>query len=146
MTRIFHDVAAAEHRVYISGQDLKAIKALAEQDIIAEKGASLGKNAEERDRNLTIGLMGHKGYQIALQYHRALEEAAAMLKADLDLYKDARRQEEWSIRAALVDALNRRNLPSDPIDQGFDEGVTDDIDNLIYEADRMMDADDGLPF
>jgi hypothetical protein len=135
MTSIYHEVASAEMAVSNAQAELKVVKARAEQDVIASLNGQYGKNAEERERQLIIGLSEHKPYQIVLKLVRQHEVKLAELKADLDVYKDARRQEEWSIRANLIAVLARRNLDTDTIDGAFDSALdADGFDQALYDG------------
>lgn len=140
MTSIYHEVATAEMAVSNAHAELKIVKARAETDIIAAANGSLGKNAEERERQLIIGLSEHKAYQIVLKLVRSHEAKLALLKADLEVYKDARRQEEWSIRANLIAVLNRRFVESDEIDVAFDRAADDTgFDEALYDGQNGID-------
>lgn len=142
MTSIYHEVATAEMAVSNAHAELKIVKARAETDIIAAANGSLGKNAEERERQLIIGLSEHKPYQIVLKLVRAHEASLATLKADLEVYKDARRQEEWSIRANLIAVLQRRNLDTDPIDSAFDQAAdAEGFDQALYDGQNGIRID-----
>jgi hypothetical protein len=135
MTSIYHEVATAEMAVSNAQAELKVVKARAEQDVISSLNGQYGKNAEERERQLIIGLSEHKPYQIVLKLVRQHEVKLAELKADLDVYKDARRQEEWSIRANLIAVLARRNLDTDTIDGAFDSALdADGFDQALYDG------------
>lgn len=135
MTSIYHEVATAEIAVSNAQAELKVVKARAEQDIISSLNGQYGKNAEERERQLIIGLSEHKPYQVVLKLVRSHEAKLAELKADLEVYKDARRQEEWSIRANLIAVLSRRQMDSDAIDGAFDSALdADGFDQALYDG------------
>lgn len=135
MTSIYHEVASAELAVANAHAELKIAKAKAEQDVISGLNGQYGKNAEERERQLIIGLSEHKPYQMVVKLVRAHEASLAELKADLDVYKDARRQEEWSIRANLIAVLSRRQMDSETIDGAFDSALdADGFDQALYDG------------
>lgn len=135
MTSIYHEVATSEMAVSNAQAELKIVKARAEQDIISSLNGQYGKNAEERERQLIIGLSEHKPYQVVLKLVRSHEAKLAELKADLEVYKDARRQEEWSIRANLIAVLSRRQMDSDTIDGAFDSAADESgFDQALYDG------------
>lgn len=138
---IYHQIAAARMAHSDAQQALKLMRARAEQDVISALNGSYGKNAEERERQLLLGLADHPTYQTALREARAAERALLMLEADLEVYKDARRQEEWSIRAGLARAIGARAPGADEGDHGVDdvadeEGVSDLVSD--YQRQRQI--------
>lgn len=92
--------------------DYELIKAISEQDAIA-KGLAGGKNAEERERSLIIALSTNRDYTSVLNRLRRAEVEVDRLDALLEGARDARRAEEWAIRAKLADALNGAGVQSD---------------------------------
>jgi hypothetical protein len=138
---IHHQLARARHTLTLAKDREKLTRAASEQQAIHD-GRAGGKNAEERERSLTIALAGDAVYQDALQALRTAEEALAFSEADLEAFRDARRQEEWSIRAALVAALDRRSVMSDA--PGSDDSFDDVADAAVYDGVTAYvdDADD----
>lgn len=141
---IYHQIAIARMDHSDAQSALKLTRARAEQDVIGALNGSYGKNAEERERQLLLGLATHSGYQSALRSAREAETALLMLEADLEVYKDARRQEEWSIRAELARAIGARAPGADEGDHGIDEvadeeGVSDLVSD--YQRQRQIGAE-----
>lgn len=113
-------------------------QAEAEQRAIDAAGGSIGKNETERTRALTLALSRDSQYRGALTAMRCYEAEVDRLEALLESAKDARRVDEWAVRARLADALLTANIPSDRIDVTGD-GAFDDA------ADRLLDLKT-LPF
>lgn len=140
---IHHEMARCRMRHQNAQADLKVAKARAEMDIIAQLNGSYGKNAEERERQLLLGLAEHRAYQSALVMARQLEAQYEMSVADYETYRDARRVEEWSIRAQLADAISQRTPSADQqsTDAGIDDVVDADATDYVaadYEHYRTM--------
>lgn len=139
---IYHQIASARLTHSDAQQALKLERARAEQQIIASRGGDYGKNAEERERTLTLALAAHGDYQRVVRAAREAEVALLMLEADLEVYKDARRQEEWSIRAELARAIASRAPAAADGDPGVDdaadeEGVSDLVSDYRAERSRI---------
>jgi hypothetical protein len=130
---IHHTIATARMRSQVAKEDLKVAKARAEMDIISRLNGTLGKNAEERERQLLIGLSEHSAYQYALSLARAYEEQLLQAEADLALYLDVRRQDEWAVRAKLVNALERRAIFAES-DESSAEAVMDSASDVTAFA------------
>lgn len=116
-------------------------KAQREQAVIAGLNGTLGKNAEERERNLTIALSSDTDYQQALHTLRTAEADADLMAARVETAEDARREHEWKIRARLADALIGRVQTDrdDPSGDGaFDDAIDDQVDD---ESDHMSRGD-----
>lgn len=64
-----------------------------------------GKNAEDRKRELTVGLAQRPDYQRALDELREAEAAVDRTQALIEIEEDTRREREWRIREWLADAL-----------------------------------------
>lgn len=122
-TGLFHKVALLEEQQRNAREDLKTVKALAEQEIINAAGGSLGKNADDRERALTIALASHDGYQTAMRDLREISQRLAVVTADLASYQETRRKHEWSVRQQLTIALRRLAPAADDTDQGIDDGA-----------------------
>jgi hypothetical protein len=129
---IHHEMARCRMRHQNAQADLKVAKAKAEMDVISQLNGSYGKNAEERERQLIIGLAEHRAYQSALVMARQLEAQYEMSVADYETYRDARRVEEWSIRAQLADAISQRTPSADAA--STDAGIDDVVDAELTEA------------
>ena len=117
---------------------LSLAQAEAEQHAIDLAGGSIGKNEAERARALTLALSRDSNYRAALTAVRCHEAELDRLEALLEGAKDARRIDEWAIRARLADALVTAGIPSDQADTSGD-GAFDDT------ADRILDLKT-LPF
>jgi len=142
---IHHTIATYRMRSQVAKDELKIAKARAEQDIIASLNGTYGKNAEERERQLVIGLADHKAYQFAVNTARAFENQLLQAEADLAVYLDTRRQDEWAVRAALVNALEKKNIFLDGDRESTAEAVLDsEIDELVENYARLADAQDGM--
>jgi len=128
---IHHKLAEARASLRAAKDEFNVVKAESEQQYIAQSG-SIGKNAEERDRTLIVALAANPGYIGALGNLRGYEVLVEQLEADLEKQKDQRREREWLIRAALVDALNARNMAHEdttgdaPFDAAADDEIFDD--------------------
>ena len=142
---IHHTIATLRMRAQVAKDDLKIAKARAEQDIISQLNGTYGKNAEERERQLLIGLADHKAYQFVLTTARGFENQLLQAEADLAMYLDTRRQDEWAVRAALVNALEKKNIFLDGDRESSAEAVLDsEIDALMEQYARLADASDGM--
>jgi len=141
---IHHTIATLRMRSQVAKEDLKVAKARAEQDIIASLNGTYGKNAEERERQLLIGLSDHKAYQFALNTARGFENELLQAEADLAMYLDTRRQDEWAVRAALVNALEKRAIFTTGSEDSAEAVLDSEIDNLVEWYARLADASDGM--
>lgn len=110
MTELRLHLAAARATLRAAKDRHELARAEAEQAAI--DGGCGGKNAEERTRNLTLVLAKDEAYQHALARLRAAEAEVDRLDALLEGARDARRAEEWQIRARLADAL--LDVPAEP--------------------------------
>lgn len=115
------------------------VKAEAEQRAV-DAGAT-GRNAEERGRALTLALARDARYSQALAQLRRAEAEAERLEALLEGARDARRVEEWTIRARLADALgSTQSDDTDPTgDAAFDDAATERATQARLRAQREMD-------
>ena len=141
---IHHTIATLRMRSQVAKDDLKIAKARAEQDIISQLNGTYGKNAEERERQLTIGLSDHKAYQFVLHTARAYENDLLQAEADLAMYLDTRRQDEWAVRAALVNALEKRAIFTTGSEDSAEAVLDSEIDALVEQYARLADASDGM--
>lgn len=141
---IHHQIATLRMRSQVAKDDLKIAKARAEQDIIGQLNGSYGKNAEERERQLLIGLADHKPYQFALNTARGYENDLLQAEADLAVYLDTQRQDEWAVRAALVNALEKRAIFSETNESTAEAVLDSEIDELVENYARLADAQDGM--
>ncbi len=102
-------------------------EAQAEQRAI-DSGLAGGKNIEERQRNTLLALQQDSAYLAALKALRSTEANVDRLEALLEGARDARRVDEWRIRAQLVEALNRAGVASDSQDRAGDGAFDDAAD------------------
>lgn len=88
-----------------------------------------GKNESERKTALGVALAGDRPYQLVLTALRAAEAELVRAESELEAALDQRRAEEWQVRLALVNALDRASVPSDApgddasFDDAGDEGA-----------------------
>jgi hypothetical protein len=89
------------------------------------RAAISGKNESERKTALAVALAADERYQGALAGLRAAEAEVIRAEAELEAAQDQRRAEEWQVRLALVNALDRASVPSDAPgdDTSFDDAA-----------------------
>jgi hypothetical protein len=122
MTTLHHQLADAQGALRDAEDTYKVIKARAEQNAI-ETGCD-GKNEAERTRKITLALSADATYGRALFRLRQAEQTTDRLKAAIAAQEDDRRAYEWSIRAALVEALGQRQELFDAaMDEATDRAV-----------------------
>jgi hypothetical protein len=153
-TELRLSLALARARLRSAKDAYEVAKAEAEQRAI-DNGCG-GKNAEERARNTLLTLQQDSAYLPLLGQLRHAEHEVDRLEALLEGARDARRVDEWRIRAQLVEALNRAGVASDHEDRAgdgaFDDGLGQQVDRAVanYAAVRRprtvaFDEED-LPF
>ena len=64
-----------------------------------------GKNAEERKARATLTLAAHPDYQAALAAWEEATRQIEELEAQIELYRDERREREWLIRERQIAAF-----------------------------------------
>lgn len=103
----------AEAQIHLRNikDDHEKAKAFAEQRAIS--GGATGKNEEERKRSLIIALAADEDYQRVLKSLRGAEAAVAKLEADIETFRDARRDHEWKIRSRLAGAVKAAHIDQD---------------------------------
>lgn len=124
-------LASARATLRAAKDDHELARAQAEQRAI-DAGCN-GKNADERARNLTLALAEDDLYQRALARLRAAEAEVERLDALLESTRDARRAEEWHIRARLADGLFRAGVQSDSADAAGESAFDDTLDHVTGE-------------
>lgn len=154
-TELRLSLAEARARLRSAKDAHELAKAEAEQRAISA-GLANGKNAEERARALTLVLAHDDNYTPALANLRRCEHEVDRLEALLESARDARRVDEWRIRAQLVDALDRAGVASDHADRAgdgaFDDGLGQRVDQAVatYAAVRrprtIAFEEEDLPF
>lgn len=115
------------------------------KEIMAQREARTavgGKNAEERKNALTISLSEDRTYCDSWQANEDITHDLERLEADLDQLRDERREREWGIRLRLVEALERRGIPSEQT--GDDNGFDDVADHTLNS--RALMLTDDFPF
>lgn len=113
--------------------DYEAVRAACEQHAI-DAGHADGKNAEERSRKLVLALNGDRHYLAARRQYRQAEAEVERLDALLEGARDARRYDEWTIRARLADALMGAGVQSDGEREAEFDDATDD--RAVYAVER----------
>lgn len=121
----------------------KSARALAERDAIQSANGSAGKNAEERERFLVLALAGDADYQRSLKWLRSAETAVLKAETEIEILLDARRAEEWQIRAALVERLQTSDPQAEPVDEWTEWQADALVDHLAGAATRRGED---LPF
>ena len=121
-------------------------RAQAEYRAVLAMNGSAGKNEEERKRNLTIALGSDSEYQAALSTLRAAEAEGIRAEAELEAVLDQRRAEEWQVRLALVNALDRASIPAEAPgdDVSFDDAGDARVMNTVYDRARVQQEVDEL--
>lgn len=126
---IHHKLAGSRARLRDAKDEYERVRAFAEQRAIVGLNGTIGKNEEERKRNLTIALADDKEYQAALKTLREWETVVDRLEADLEDARDRRRDHEWKIRSKLADALWRCGIESNSDDPPGDVAFDDTMDH-----------------
>lgn len=126
-TELRLSLAEARSRLRAAKDSHDLAKAEAENKAILA-GLANGKNAEERSRALTLILAHDDDYLPALGNLRHCEHEVDRLEALLEGARDARRIDEWRVRAQLVDVLNRAGVASDSQDRAGDQAFDDVVD------------------
>lgn len=141
MLELRQQLAAARNTLRHAKDHYDLTKAEAEQKAIA--AGCNGKNAEERERNLLVELSKDSTYRDALTALRKAEAGVGRLEALLEGARDARRAEEWAIRARMT-AVREQSIQGDAdksdVDGYFDDDAQEDLDAAIFEEQRMEDA------
>lgn len=129
-------VAAAQVDVRGAKDAYELAKAEAEQRAV-DAGVS-GKNEAERTRAFTLALSRDRAFQQALRAYRTAEAQADQAEAYLEAARDDRRNQEWFIRARLVDALMGTGITSDTPgytgDSVFDDTLMTAVDHAMHAA------------
>lgn len=130
--------AHAEARIAVStAKDAHEYqKALAEQ-----RAGHTGRNESERKTALLVALASDQAYQLVLTALRAAEAKLVRAEAELETAQDQRRAEEWQVRLALVNALDRASVPSDAPgdDTSFDDTADEIGIDLIQDYQRAKE-------
>jgi hypothetical protein len=127
-------LAAARDQLRHAKDIHEMVRAETEQHTIDQAGGSIGKNEAERTRALVLALNRDPRYRGALTQIRICEAEVDRLEALLEGARDARRVEEWAIRARLADALLYAGVQSDHTDRTGDAAFDDGIDHLTLET------------
>lgn len=102
---LYHDLASAKDDLRHAKDHEQTMRAIAESGV-----ATTGKNADDRKRELTIGLNQNMLYRKALNDLRRAELAVDEAQAAIDQAETERRDREWAIRARLTAALERHHI------------------------------------
>jgi hypothetical protein len=127
MLNLHQQLAEAQAALRDAEDTFKLVKAKVEQEAIASAFNDYGKNERDRERFLTNALAGDIDYARALLRLRRSELAVDQLKAALAMQEDDRRTYEWSVRAALAEALGGQR---EPFEAAMDEAVDDGADRM----------------
>jgi len=128
-----HQVVSARINLQMARDELETARARAEARVTEAAGGDkgLGSNTETRQRALTLALACDDEYQHALKNVRDMEADCLAVEADLEDAKDERRAEEWRIRAALAEALDRSGVQTDHHDATDDNAFDDATDQRV---------------
>ena len=99
MTR-YHRLAEAKDNARRAKDHYETIRAIVESQIVTN-----GKNAEDRKRDLIVGLSASDRHRDALDELRNAEYRVDQAQADIDQAEAERREHEWQIRQRLAEAL-----------------------------------------
>jgi len=153
-TELRLSLAEARSNLRSAKDAFEVAEAQAEQRAI-DSGLAGGKNIEERQRNTLLALQQDSAYLAAQKALRGAEGNVDRLEALLEGARDARRIDEWRIRAQLVGALNRAGVASDSPDRAgdgaFDDTAQSVLDDAIVgavalAADRGVIDEEWMPF
>lgn len=153
-TELRLSLAEARARLRSARDAHELAKAEAEQRAI-DNGLAGGKNIEERQRNTLLAIQNDTAYLATQKALRSAEANVDRLEALLEGARDARRIDEWRIRAELVGALNRAGVASDADDRSeaaFDDALGQQVDQAVvnYAAVRrprtVAFEEEDLPF
>ena len=97
---LYHHLAAAKDNARRAKDHYETIRAIVESQIVTN-----GKNAEDRKRDLIVGLSNSDIHRDALDELRNAEHAVDEAQATIDQAEAERRDREWQIRARLAEAL-----------------------------------------
>lgn len=120
----YHELAEAKIELRQAKDHFETVRAIVEMSVV-----TLGKNAEDRKRELTVAVAHNDAYQAALSNLRGCEADLDRAQANIDAAEAERRDREWAIRAKLAEALERLHLP---------KASNDDIDwhDLHFQAEQ----------
>ena len=133
-TELRIQLASVRDQLRHAKDTLTLTQAEAEQRAIDLAGGAIGKNEAERTRALTLALARDSAYRGALTAVRVYEAEVDRLEALLEGAKDARRVDEWAIRARLADALLTAGVLSDSLDTNGDDAFDDTTDHFTLET------------
>jgi hypothetical protein len=128
MTSLHDDLASARMALRAAQDSYKLATACAEQRAIAALNGSVGKNEDERKRNLLLALAQDVAHTQSLTGLRSAEFAVDRLEAAIERQRDARREQEWAIRLRMVEVLEARAVYPDegePMDSVLDDEIAD---------------------
>lgn len=105
---LYHDLANAKDLLRQAKDYYETARAVVEMSVL-----TLGKNAEDRKRELTVATAQDVTYQQALAELRRAEYAVDTAQALIDQTEAERREHEWAIRARLAEALSGHAVASE---------------------------------
>ena len=126
---LYHHLAAAKDNARRAKDHYETIRAIVESQIVTN-----GKNAEDRKRDLIVGLSNSDIHRDALDELRNAEHAVDEAQATIDQAEADRRDHEWQIRQRLAEALGGQHE-----DMSFD--LTADR-RLIGRAKAQVEMDE----
>lgn len=106
-----------------------------------------GKNEQQRKAALLLALNDDEEYRDDWRECEGLTFRAEQIEAELESWRDARRDYEWSIRLRLVQALEQRAMPASETDQAFDDVMQETTDQAMdLEARSHNDYEDDIHY
>lgn len=130
-TELRLQLAAARSALRTAKDDYEEARAFAEELEIG-KGNIIGKNKEDRERQLVTRLAEADLYVKNRRRLRTAEAEVERLEAILEGAKDARRVEEWAIRLRRVEAMERMGIQTDH--QPHQDDALDDDEDDWYDG------------
>jgi hypothetical protein len=100
-TNIYQALAYAKDNVRRAKDHYETVRAIVEMRV-----ETTGKNADDRKRELIVGLGQSDEHRQALRDLRDAEHDVDAAQAAIDQAEAERRDQEWKIRARLVEALS----------------------------------------
>lgn len=134
MLELRQQLAEARSNLRSAKDHYDLTKAEAEQRAVLIAG---GKNEEERKRNLVVALAQDNTYIAARDALRKAEAEVDRQEALLEGARDARRYDEWTVRARLIDALISAGIQTDSSDPAGDSAFDD---AMLWRIDHMATA------
>jgi hypothetical protein len=115
------DLAQAKADLRIAKDAYEVARAVAELAAAERLGANLGRNADERARNLTVELLHDDNHTEALAHLRECERQVDLIHAQVAVEEDAIRAAELAARERLSQALMGKRADDAGADAAVDE-------------------------